>query len=232
MVEHVFIVFFCKQKTAYEMRISDWSSDVCASDLRKRGTGVLNNELYVGVYVWNRQKFKTRPVNLDEMAEMGERCSRPRVARPNDPSEHVREEHPELRIIPQELWDAVKVRQATLDAKVDAQQRESGGSNRRAGIGAARRSLTALAGRLFCGNCGGKMTASGGHYVQCSTAVRTGGSICANKKNHRRDLIGARVFDGLGALLSTPPMVQLFQKAYGKELAAANKQREIGRAHV
>src|SRR3546814_8440738 len=26
--------FFCKQKTAYEMRISDWSSDVCASDLR------------------------------------------------------------------------------------------------------------------------------------------------------------------------------------------------------
>src|SRR3546814_3528884 len=26
--------FFCKQKTAYEMRISDWSSDVCSSDLR------------------------------------------------------------------------------------------------------------------------------------------------------------------------------------------------------
>src|SRR3546814_2824956 len=26
-------VFFCKQKAAYEIRISDWSSDVCASDL-------------------------------------------------------------------------------------------------------------------------------------------------------------------------------------------------------
>src|SRR3546814_9587719 len=26
--------FFCKQKTAYEMRISDWSSDVCSSDLQ------------------------------------------------------------------------------------------------------------------------------------------------------------------------------------------------------
>src|SRR3546814_8425756 len=25
--------FFCKQKTAYEVRISDWSSDVCSSDL-------------------------------------------------------------------------------------------------------------------------------------------------------------------------------------------------------
>src|SRR3546814_6167311 len=27
------VVLFCKQKTAYEMRISDWSSDVCSSDL-------------------------------------------------------------------------------------------------------------------------------------------------------------------------------------------------------
>src|SRR3546814_5930339 len=29
----MYIVFFCKQKTAYEMRISDLSSDVCSSDL-------------------------------------------------------------------------------------------------------------------------------------------------------------------------------------------------------
>src|SRR3546814_2896726 len=29
----MYIVFFFKQKTAYEMRISDWSSDVCSSDL-------------------------------------------------------------------------------------------------------------------------------------------------------------------------------------------------------
>src|SRR3546814_6476876 len=29
----VFSFFFFKQKTAYEMRISDWSSDVCSSDL-------------------------------------------------------------------------------------------------------------------------------------------------------------------------------------------------------
>src|SRR3546814_2028199 len=29
-------VFFFKQKTAYEMRISDWSSDVCSSDLDRR----------------------------------------------------------------------------------------------------------------------------------------------------------------------------------------------------
>src|SRR3546814_7194475 len=32
----LFILFFFKQKTAYEMRISDWSSDVCSSDLLRR----------------------------------------------------------------------------------------------------------------------------------------------------------------------------------------------------
>src|SRR3546814_4167065 len=31
----VFVFFFFKQKTAYEMRISDWSSDVCSSDLEQ-----------------------------------------------------------------------------------------------------------------------------------------------------------------------------------------------------
>src|SRR3546814_6718884 len=30
------VFFFFKQKTAYEMRISDWSSDVCSSDLEPR----------------------------------------------------------------------------------------------------------------------------------------------------------------------------------------------------
>src|SRR3546814_1518669 len=32
-ITYFFFLFFFKQKTAYEMRISDWSSDVCSSDL-------------------------------------------------------------------------------------------------------------------------------------------------------------------------------------------------------
>src|SRR3546814_4685483 len=35
-VVFLFCFFFFKQKTAYEMRISDWSSDVCSSDLLHR----------------------------------------------------------------------------------------------------------------------------------------------------------------------------------------------------
>src|SRR3546814_7483647 len=37
MVCFSFLCFFFKQKTAYEMRISDWSSDVCSSDLEAYG---------------------------------------------------------------------------------------------------------------------------------------------------------------------------------------------------
>src|SRR3546814_2012513 len=40
--------FFFKQKTAYEMRISDWSSDVCSSDLAwavARSAGTLGGQL-------------------------------------------------------------------------------------------------------------------------------------------------------------------------------------------
>src|SRR3546814_8790300 len=42
------LFFFCKQKTAYEMRISDWSSDVCSSDLEQ--------ELDVQLVVVDRQR--------------------------------------------------------------------------------------------------------------------------------------------------------------------------------
>src|SRR3546814_10535811 len=33
IIKYFMLIFFFKQKTAYEMRISDWSSDVCSSDL-------------------------------------------------------------------------------------------------------------------------------------------------------------------------------------------------------
>src|SRR3546814_5673401 len=48
------VFFFFKQKTAYEMRISDWSSDVCSSDLtaegivRRRALAVLQPHLQAG----------------------------------------------------------------------------------------------------------------------------------------------------------------------------------------
>src|SRR3546814_5712775 len=50
-----FFFFFFKQKTAYEMRISDWSSDVCSSDLpfQCTTTPLFNDEN------WNSMQFRS-----------------------------------------------------------------------------------------------------------------------------------------------------------------------------
>src|SRR3546814_6093785 len=45
------LVFFFKQKTAYDMRISDWSSDVCSSDLIHVEEKALNKLLGTGYFM-------------------------------------------------------------------------------------------------------------------------------------------------------------------------------------
>src|SRR3546814_5719356 len=48
------LFFFFKQKTAYEMRISDWSSDVCSSDLagpRPAEVDVVHPDRFAGAYI-------------------------------------------------------------------------------------------------------------------------------------------------------------------------------------
>src|SRR3546814_3853457 len=61
--EFMITCFFFKQKTAYEMRISDWSSDVCSSDLRRSDRHEFADLLAVGRL--------SRPVVLDS-----DRCCR------------------------------------------------------------------------------------------------------------------------------------------------------------
>src|SRR3546814_944480 len=46
------LFFFFKQKTAYEMRISDWSSDVCSSDLEGDLRGVARLAKMIGGMSW------------------------------------------------------------------------------------------------------------------------------------------------------------------------------------
>src|SRR3546814_10542651 len=60
------VFFFFKQKTAYEMRISDWSSDVCSSDLigpeeKFRKVPILNSRA--------NSQFLITPDKIDELAE-------------------------------------------------------------------------------------------------------------------------------------------------------------------
>src|SRR3546814_891318 len=50
--------FFFKQKTAYEMRISDWSSGVCSSDLRGRRRPAASDDQHRGRGVWRRTRYR------------------------------------------------------------------------------------------------------------------------------------------------------------------------------
>src|SRR3546814_3652868 len=63
-------VFFFKQKTAYEMRISDWSSDVCSSDLM--GELLRAIDAYTG-HAITRLAMQVSP---HVMARPGELCMR------------------------------------------------------------------------------------------------------------------------------------------------------------
>src|SRR3546814_1241655 len=56
--------FFFKQKTAYEMRISDWSSDVCSSDLLLPGEIEGRREA-------DQRRPRARPVSLAEPVPLG-----------------------------------------------------------------------------------------------------------------------------------------------------------------
>src|SRR3546814_5895377 len=65
----VSVIFFFKQKTAYEMRISDWSSDVCSSDLQyevdvaNRTQVFRNTNLLVRKPDWDIKVSKTGYIN-------------------------------------------------------------------------------------------------------------------------------------------------------------------------
>src|SRR3546814_8945907 len=48
VTSRVFHIFFVKQKTAYELRISDWSSDVCSSDLLGTASGERHHAALAG----------------------------------------------------------------------------------------------------------------------------------------------------------------------------------------
>src|SRR3546814_5991682 len=73
-------MYFCKQKTAYEMRISDWSSDVCSSDLLlARGADHFERERHVAAFVAKhpvgarcqpvQQSARAQVVDVGERAE-------------------------------------------------------------------------------------------------------------------------------------------------------------------
>ena len=191
-----------------------WSDSVLRGHA-KRGTGLINNELYIGRLVWNRQRFLKNP-------DTGKR-----VARVNPPEEWIIAEVPELRIVDDELWQAAKARQGQLAeryATAIAATRNAH-ANR---MNAAHRPRYLLSGLLECGVCGGPYSMRGQGRYSCSNHVMTGS--CANGRSIRRVEIEERVLAGLKDKLMAPEAAAEAMKAYAEETNRLNRERRASGA--
>ncbi len=168
---------------------------------RQRGTGILNNELYIGRLVWNRLRYIKDPIT-------GKRRSR--LNREND---WIVKDVPQLRIIDQELWDAVKARQGhmTRDTRPDVQRK---------GFWQHQRPRHLLTGLMKCGICGSSYTKYGLHRFGCAAARDR--ATCTNNLTIHGDEIEAAILEGLKERLMEPALFEEFVREFTAEV---NRQR-------
>jgi site-specific DNA recombinase len=162
----------------------------------KRGTGILNNELYIGRLVWNRLRYMKDP-------DTGKR-----VSRPNPESEWVVQEVADLRIVDQDLWDAVKKRQKSLS--FDTSPTGSNPMNDR------RRPKHLFAGLIKCGCCGGGYSLISKDLLGCAASRNKG--TCDNRLNIRRDALEASILNGLRRHLMSPELFNEFCAEFTREV--------------
>ena len=159
--------------------------------MASRGSGILRNEHYVGRVVWNRSEWIKRP------------GTRIRTYRLRPKHEWIVEEHPELRIVPEELWNRVQARLAnTRDSKP------------------GRRGTYLLTGILKCFDCGGSLTMIDRRCYGCGTRHRGGDAACDNPIRIQRTALEDRFLAGVRDTLLDDKTVRWAEKEIAKRLTA------------
>ena len=171
----------------------------------ERGTGILNNEMYIGKLVWNRLRYMKNPTT-------GKRQSRL-----NPPEDWIVKDVPELRIVPQDLWDKVKSRQKATSK--DTRPDKAVGKARHA-FWEQQRPRYLLSGLMKCGCCGANFTKYGAKRFACAGARDRG--TCTNKLTIRGDELEASILAGLQTRLMEPARFEQFAKLL---VAETNRQR-------
>ncbi|MDQ0390440.1 recombinase family protein [Labrys monachus] len=175
-----------------------------------RGTGIVNNELYAGVLVWNRQRFVKDP------------STGKRVSRPNPESAWIRTEVPHLRIVDDALWSAARARQKQISALFGPNPANTL-EGRMKRLHLANRPVSLLSGLLTCGCCGGKFGIITPNRYGCLNHHRRG--TCDNNHTITRDKIEARVLAGLKEKLVSSEAVAAAVRAYAEEMNRLNHDR-------
>ena len=177
----------------------------------KRGTGLVNNELYIGRLIWNRLRYIKDP------------STGKRVSRLNPESEWIIKDVPELRIVDDELWQSVRVRQGEIAEKfanVTEAVRKHHKKNR---LNSTRRPKSLLSGLVFCGCCGGPYSLRGADRFACSNHISKG--ACSNSRTIPREELEARVLSGLKDRMMAPEIVEEAMRAYAEETNRLNRER-------
>ncbi len=176
-----------------------------------RGTGLLNNTLYIGRLSWNRCSYVKDP------------STGRRVARVNSRHQWEEVQVPDLRIVEQDLWDAVKARQASVQFEIgrDASGHALNRSHRRKFL---------LSGLVRCGCCGGGYTIVATDRYGCAT--RRGKGTCANAATITRQHLEARVLSGLKERMLAPDLVAEFVCAFTHEAAAIRAEAASAQARL
>ncbi|WP_111539125.1 recombinase family protein [Palleronia aestuarii] len=160
-----------------------------------RGTGILNNKLYLGRLVWNRMRYVKDP------------ATGKRVSRMKSEAEWITHEVPDLRIVSDDLWHQVKTRQGEIDATPAVQ------GIRKSRFWEKRRAEHLLTGKIVCAAYGGTVTAVGRDYLACTNARKFG--TCDQPQSYRRGDLDAAVLDLLRDSLMQPDAVAEFVAAFG-----------------
>lgn len=169
---------------------------------RLRGTGIVNNEAYAGRLVWNRQRFVKDPTTGR------------RVGRINSPSEWIIQPVPELHIVSEELWNAVRARQRQISSGAPRSNSNPLNTTHR------RRYL--LSGLLRCAVCGSSYTIIGHDRYACAGYRERG--TCENRRAIKRAEIESRVLEGLKERLVAPELVEDFIGTVRSELNRRNRE--------
>ena len=172
-----------------------------------RGTGLINNELYVGRLVWNRLRYVKDPANGK------------RVSRLNPREKWIIREVSELRIVDDGLWQAAKARQGEIAVKYA----NVIAATRAARLNGAHRPRSLLSGLLVCGCCGGPFSLRGQDRYACSNHVMNGS--CANSRTIEREALEARMLDGLRDRLMAPEIAAEAMRSYAEEINRLNRER-------
>lgn len=156
----------------------------------RRGTGLLNNELYVGKRIWNRLAYIKDP-------DTGNR-----VSRLNDQADWIIKDVAELRIVDQELWDRVKTRQLGLRQERPFFEKQ--------------RPRMLLSYLLKCGCCGGGFSKVSQAHYGCSAARNKG--TCENRLTIRQDELEGFMIHALQSQLMDPVLLEEFCGEYTRHM--------------